>query len=220
MIARHLCAYKFAAEYVHNKSVLDIGCGEGYGSYYLSGFAKDVMGIDYDTSIIDYAKTKYQRGNLRFCVVDAKDINTVRDTFDVICSFQFIEHLGDAQAFLGKVKDLLRNGGVFICSTPNRKDASPNSEAPFNKFHVKEYLLDEFRELLGVYFKQVEVFGVRRGISLDFFRRLKKIGIFNFLPEAIDPVRRFYKRIGCDNFDIGSGRIETALDFIAICKAR
>jgi protein-L-isoaspartate O-methyltransferase len=56
MIARHFRAYKFAKDYVCNKTVLDIGCGEGYGTYYLGGFAKEVMGIDYDEAIIDYAR--------------------------------------------------------------------------------------------------------------------------------------------------------------------
>ncbi len=74
MIARHLSAYEFAKDYVYNKTVLDIGCGEGYGCFYLAGTAKTIVGIDYDKAIIDYAKSRYQRNNLQFFVMDVKNL--------------------------------------------------------------------------------------------------------------------------------------------------
>lgn len=87
MIARHFCAYQFAKDYVHDKRVLDIGCGEGYGSYYLASLAREVVAIDYDRAIIDYAKDKYRRGNLIFNTVDARELGSFSNGFDTICSF-------------------------------------------------------------------------------------------------------------------------------------
>lgn len=218
MIARHFCAYKFVKDYVGNKTVLDIGCGEGYGSFYLADFAKGVVGIDYDNSVINYAKNKYQKNNLKFYMLDIRDLNTLNNKFDTICSFQVIEHIQNTKFFLADIKDLLNDNGIFICSTPNKFDASPNSDTPLNKFHVKEYTLGEFRELLESFFTKVDIFGLKRAGKLNFYRRLKKVGLLNFLPASFNPVNRFYSRITCDNFVIARDKIEMTLDFIAICR--
>ena len=218
MIARHFCAYKFAKDYVSNKSVLDIGCGEGYGANYLARFAKEVVGLDYDEAIINYARNKYPKTNLRFCKIEVNGLNSMDNKFDIICSFQVIEHIRDTEAFLRNINHLLKDNGIFICSTPNKKDASPRSNVPLNKFHIKEYLWGEFKELLELVFKEVDILGLKRGRGLSFYRRLKKIGLFNFLPIRMNPVKRFYGRIDCDNFIIIKDNIDSALDFIAVCK--
>jgi SAM-dependent methyltransferase len=218
MIARHFCAYRFAKDWALNKELLDIGCGEGYGSYFLSGFAKQVIGIDYDKQIIDYAKNKYHKDNLIFYLMDIKDLGSLDCRFNTICAFQIIEHIQNTKLFLECIKSLLDDQGIFICSTPNRLDASPNSNTPLNKFHVKEYLWNEFKEFLETYFSQVKVFGLKRGRKLNFYRRLKKIGLFNFLPAPINPVHRFYNRIDCDDFILVKDKLDTALDFIAVCS--
>ena len=218
MIARHLCAYKFSKDYVGDKKVLDIGCGQGYGTYYLAGFAKEAVGIDYEEAIVNYAKNKYQRDNLRFLVFNIKDLHSFNDKFDIMCSFQVIEHLYEPKRFLMDVKSLLTESGIFICSTPNKLDASPYTDTPLNKFHAKEYLFGEFAELLNKHFEKVEMFGLKRGRKLNFFRRLKKIGIFNFSPDIMNPVKRFYRQIDCNHFTIVRDRLESALDFIAVCR--
>lgn len=217
-IARHLCAYRFAKDYANEQDVLDIGCGEGYGSYFLAGFARRVTGIDYDPEVIDYAKEKYKRDNLEFLALDIKTLGSLKKKFNIICSFQFIEHLRDAKAFLASIKEALSENGIFICSTPNRYDASPNSNTPLNKFHLKEYALTEFRELLEAGFKDVCIWGLKRTRRQDFYRRLKKIGLFNFLPHSLNPVKRFFASAGCEDFAMVKDAVESALDFIAVCR--
>lgn len=218
MIARHMRAYRFAKEYIYSRRILDIGCGEGYGTHYLAEFAKDIMGIDYDLAVIDYAKSKYQRINLKYAAIDIKDLNNINDKFDVICCFQVIEHILDPVGFLSNVNNLLEDGSIFLCSTPNKLDASPGSDIPLNQFHVREYLYKDFKELLSTVFKGVEIFGLQRSNELNFYRRIKKIGIFKYLPESIDPVRQFYKKIKSSHFNVSTAYIESALDFIAVCK--
>jgi SAM-dependent methyltransferase len=218
MVARHLSAYRFASAFVRGKDVLDIGCGEGYGSDYLAPFAGSVTGIDYNAEAIAYARSRYPRENLSFEVMEVKDLGRLKRTFDCACCFQVIEHIRDAKMFLEGVRAVLAERGTFLCSTPNRLDASPGSMQPCNKFHVKEYLLSEFEGLLQGTFGEVTISGLQRGGRLNFFRRIKKIGLFNFLPACLDPVKRFYARIGCDEFIIGKAAPETALDFIAVCK--
>jgi len=218
MIARHYCAYKFAEDYIRGKKVLDIGCGEGYGTYYLSEFAKDILGLDYDKAVINYAKDKYQKENLRFEVFDVKKLESFKNSFDVICAFQFIEHLQNHDEFLMNLNNLLNNDGIFICSTPNKLDASPNSATPLNKFHMKEFYFDEFKDLLSRYFKRVEMSGLKRGRQLNFYRRLKKIGFFKFFPNYMNPVKKFYDHIDYSHFEIVKDRLHDSLDFIAVCR--
>ncbi|MCX5715736.1 MAG: hypothetical protein NTV07_02530, partial [Candidatus Omnitrophica bacterium] len=76
----------------------------------------------------------------------------------------------------------------------------------------------EFKALLGDYFKIEAMYGLKRGRVLNAFRRLKKIGIFNFLSARIDPVKRFYKNIDCRHFVMTTDNRGGALDFFAVCK--
>lgn len=218
MIARHFCAYKFAKDYIYDKRVIDIGCGEGYGAFYLAGFSKEVVGIDYDREVIDYASNKYKRDNLKFYHIDADDLASFAHQFDAVCCFQAIEHMHDPKKLLQGIKNILNENGIFICSTPNKLDASPKTASPLNRFHVKEYLIGEFRELLSGYFSEVKTFGLKRGKKLNFYRRIKKIGLFNYLPDFVNPAKRFYSQINCNNFIITKEALNSALDFIALCK--
>lgn len=219
MIARHFCAYQFSKDYVKDKSVLDVGCGEGYGAFYLADYAREVLGIDYDKDVISFANDKYKKLNLSFSILDInKDFVPLDKKFDVVVSFQVIEHIADTEVYLKNIKKLLNPEGIFICSTPNRLDASPGSDKPFNKFHVKEYLFREFELLLSNHFSAVDYFGLKRGSILKFYRRLKRIGVLRFLPEPINPVVNFYKNISCRHFDLGSKDMTDALDFILVCK--
>ncbi len=220
MIARHFCAYEYAKGFVNGKEVLDIGCGEGYGSDFMAGYAKSVLGIDYDKTVVDYAKNKYHRAGLEFSALDIKKLDSLNRRFDVICSFQNIEHIRDTGKLLKDILGLLNDNGVFICSTCNIKDASPGGKVPFNKFHVKEYLAGEFKELLEGYFGGVEIFGLRRGFALKFNRRLKKIGLFNFLSAKLDPVKRFFAKADCSYFSWTKNKLDSCLDFIAVCSKK
>jgi len=220
MIARHFCAYKFAKDSVQDKEVLDIGCGEGYGADYLANYAKSVQGIDYDQGVIAYAKNKYKKNNLNFAVLDIKNLDSIGKQFDIVCSFQNIEHIKETDKLLNNICKLLTENGVFICSTCNMKDASPGRSTPFNRFHVKEYLIDEFKWMLRQHFSQVDIFGLNRGIKLKIFRRLKKSGLFKFLPHQLNFVDKFFDKASCEYFFWSKNRLGDSLDFIAFCRRK
>jgi 2-polyprenyl-3-methyl-5-hydroxy-6-metoxy-1,4-benzoquinol methylase len=159
----HWHRYLFARELVKNKIVLDIACGEGYGSYLLAGNAKKVIGVDIDKNTIEYATSKYNRDNLEFKTGLVEDIPiNGSEVFDVIVTFETLEHIEEEQQkkFLAEVARLVNKKGVFIVSTPE-KFAYSDERNFKNEFHKKEFYRDEFKAFLGDYFKNIVIFGQR-----------------------------------------------------------
>ena len=157
----HLHRYAFATQFVRNKSVLDLACGEGYGSNLLAGTAKHVVGIDLDEQTVKHAKNKYIRSNLDFRIGSITEIpiNGQR-VFDVIVCFEALEHVDDHDRLLSEAKRLLAPGGLFFVSTPNK--TLYTDEPHFNNpYHVHELYFDEFKAELDRYFKQVKILGQR-----------------------------------------------------------
>ena len=159
----HWHRYLYATKLVENKVVLDIACGEGYGSYLLSQYAEKVIGVDVDQIAINNAEDNYNNDNLEFKQGSASDIPIDGEAiFDIIVSFETIEHIPEEaqKCFLEGVKRLLKPGGFFIVSTPDKLTYSdiPNYK---NEFHVKEFYVDEFKEFLGSYFKNYIFMGQR-----------------------------------------------------------
>jgi len=167
----HLARYAFAEAYCANKRVLDLGCGKGYGSYALAQVAKSVTGIDLNDSSIVFARTNYSRPNLRFDVVDATAPEFAGQSFDVIVSFEVLEHLPPAAVglYLNAVKRLLSSDGCFIISTPNH-EVVRRSGVPIPAFHINNLTPTELRTLLNCHFKSVTLIGQsrRRGFLKDF----------------------------------------------------
>lgn len=151
----HWHRYQFASLFVKNKSVLDISCGEGYGSDFLSQSAKAVVGVDVSGESIQRASRRYVRDNLTFLVGQAGAIPIEEDhSFDVIVSFEAIELIDEVEqrGVLTEVKRLLSPKGVFIISTPRGLVCS---DAPHFKteHHLEESQNSEFGEYLGGSFR-------------------------------------------------------------------
>ncbi len=138
----HLARYEFAKKYVASKNVLDIACGSGYGSKMLSeAGATEVVGVDIDKEAIEYATKKYAGLGLQYICESAATVSFPKNHFDVIVSFETIEHLNDdiRSQYLEVIKNSLKTDGVIILSTPNKLITSPWSEKPLNPYHVLEY---------------------------------------------------------------------------------
>lgn len=168
----HIARYEFAAGWVKEKKVLDIACGTGYGSRFLfDQGAKTVKGIDIDEKSIKYAQQRYGCTGLEFVVGDALAIESTT-IFDVVVSFETIEHLSDPKGFIQSVLSVLDKSGIFIVSTPNRLVTSPGksfSENCDNPFHKIEYTKKEFSELLKKFFSTVEIYGQRENHKIKVF---------------------------------------------------
>lgn len=159
----HWHRYLFAAQLVQDKVVLDVGCGEGYGTYLLARCARRVVGIDMDHETVMHASSKYCRDNLEFRVGSAASIPMEGTSlFDVVVCFETIEHLVEEhqRSLLAETKRLLKPDGVFIVSTPNKLTYSDIPQYQ-NEFHRKEYYVDEFKQFLLRYFGYTVLLGQR-----------------------------------------------------------
>jgi len=118
---QHINRYIFAAGFARDKVVLDVACGAGYGSDYLIKMgAKKVVGGDISEDAIEYARAQYKSNDLQFVRLNAVKLPFSRDCFDAIVSFETIEHLKEYENFLFECKRVLKDKGLFICSTPNK----------------------------------------------------------------------------------------------------
>lgn len=148
----HLHRYALASEYVEGKIVLDIACGEGYGTNLLSQKAKMVCGVDISDEAITHAKEKYKKSNIEFRFGSAAKIPYANDSFDLVTSFETIEHLVEHEEMFSEIKRVLKSDGVLILSSPERNIYAQRD--PDNKYHVKELTLSELLELVHYNFKK------------------------------------------------------------------
>lgn len=143
----HYHRYAFAKDLVQDKLVLDVASGEGYGSFLLADTAKAVTGVDIDNISIEHAKGKYNKENLSYRQASALELPFEDNHFDVIVSFETLEHLVQHQEMLAEFNRVLKTNGILIISTPDKKHYSDDTGFD-NEFHVKELYKHEFKALL------------------------------------------------------------------------
>ena len=171
MVKDHFSRYRFAIPFVKNKVVLDIACGVGYGSEMLAlNGAKSVVGVDISDEAIIYAKNRYSHKNVVFITANAVSTPFKDGAFDVVVSFETIEHLKKSRIFVKEVARVLKKGGLLILSSPNGL-----YEKVFeNPFHYNEFDLPELRKLLKGYFANIKVYG-QQNVPVLYMHLVSKI---------------------------------------------
>jgi len=148
--AIHLARYALARHVCAAARVLDIACGEGYGSALMASWgAASVLGVDISADAVDKAQHLFDLGPVRFLCAPADDPGseiTEPASFDLIVSLETIEHLSRPKVFLQSIKRWLAPGGTVIISCPNDWWYYPD-ESQSNPYHMRKYRFDEFREL-------------------------------------------------------------------------
>lgn len=147
----HLHRYFLARDMCRNLDVLDIACGEGYGSALLAQVARSVVGIDVSDQAVAHAERAYPKSNLSYQQGDARSLPFPDDSLDVIVSFETLEHFYEHDQFLAEVRRVLRPTGRLIISSPDRDVYSPPGSAA-NPYHVRELSRIEFEALLHSFF--------------------------------------------------------------------
>ncbi len=159
---RHLFAYEFVKNTINQDSlVLDLGCGEGYGTSLLSQNLRKVIGLDVDKKTVAEASQRYGSKNCFFEVYDGLKIPYGDDSFDAVVSMQVIEHVKDDIHYVSEAYRILKKNGIFILTTPNKTYRLKPGQKPWNRFHFREYYPEELENLLKKYFSEVKVWGIR-----------------------------------------------------------
>jgi SAM-dependent methyltransferase len=162
LFEEHLARYFFAGEFVQGQCVLDLGCGTGYGSYYLSQKgAQFVLATDVDAEAIQYARLHYKAANLLYLQSNAINLPLAQQSFDLVISFEVIEHLQAVKTYLAEISRVLTDKGWLIGSTPNRLVYSMGAYESHNPFHWREYDPIELDLLLKEFFDSVFILGQR-----------------------------------------------------------
>ncbi|MDI9257681.1 class I SAM-dependent methyltransferase [Flavobacterium sedimenticola] len=152
----HLHRYSLLTPYIADKTVLDIACGEGYGSAIMSKTAARVYGVDIDADTVTKAQAKYKRENLSFQEGSAAAIPLQDHSVDVVVSFETIEHHDKHREMLSEIKRVLKPSGMLIISTPDKLYYSDARNFK-NKFHVKELYKQEFVDLIAAHFANLQL---------------------------------------------------------------
>ena len=220
-VSQHLAAYAFARRFAAGQRVLEIGFGEGYGANYLAEVAAEVTAIDVTPGNIPRAQERYARPNLRFLLADGARFDFPDESFDLIGSFQVIEHIPEPLIpnYLQEICRVLKPSGAACLSTLNLAHAMKPGK-PYTKlcYHEKEFTGPELEQLLAQYFPTVEMHGLYLTPAHHVFERLKKWGLMKFGPPHLNPVARFYTDVTVDDFTVRRGVTRAALDLIALCR--
>lgn len=190
----HVARYRFAGSFVSGRDVVDVACGEGYGTAGLrKAGARTVIGIDVSEEAVLHAQRKYH--------VDARHgsaeaIPLPDSSVDVIVSFETIEHVPNPSQFLSECVRILRTSGTLIMSTPNVQVY--HGRVSDNPFHCSEMRLDDFAHLVENHFSKAQFYGQtggapwylrRRGVR-RVCRMVKDLLGVRTLPDHLDDAER------------------------------
>jgi ubiquinone/menaquinone biosynthesis C-methylase UbiE len=165
--------YVFASKFLSNDRVLDIACGIGYGSniiYKINPKVSIIAGDIYLKGLI-YGKKKINE-KIEFTNLDILHLPYKDNSFDVVITFETLEHIINLDSYLKEINRVLKSEGVFLCSTPNKKFSQRVGIK--NEFHVKEYSHDELKNYLEIYFKDINSYG-QKEIASDLVYRFPLI---------------------------------------------
>jgi 2-polyprenyl-3-methyl-5-hydroxy-6-metoxy-1,4-benzoquinol methylase len=218
---RHLAVYEWIARRVRGLRVLDMACGEGYGSNVLAGGAASVVGIDANPEAHEHARLRYRRANLRF---ERALIEEYGDpgSCEAVVFLQTIEHVQDPGAVLRHIHELLVPSGMAYISTPNVLTLAPQgSSHSGNPWHVREYRHEEFVALCRDAFPAVVLLGLHHVRKLRVHELALRLG-WDRLHRLLGITERFYDwfvpAISSEDFVLRTGRLDRALDFLALCS--
>jgi SAM-dependent methyltransferase len=218
---RHLAVYEWIAPRVAGRRVLDMACGEGYGSEVLSHSAVSVVGVDANPEAHEHARLRYKRPNLSFArgIVETYGEPAA---YDAVVFLQTIEHVQEPAAVLEHFRHLLAPGGVAYVSTPNVLTlAPPGQPKSGNPWHIREYRAAEFEALCRSVFERVELWGLFHARKLRVHELALRLG-WDRVHAALRLTERFYDRftpaITTRDFALHTDGLDRALDFLALCR--
>jgi ubiquinone/menaquinone biosynthesis C-methylase UbiE len=244
--AMHRYAYRLAASLASpSDRVLDVGFGEGYGSVIVAPRVLEYVGVDVEHDAATHATEKYGSPAVRFAIYDGKSLPFQDSSFDLVISFQVIEHVPGVSAFLSELHRVTRPGSATLFTTPNRNHRLAEGERPWNRYHVREFSPAELEAVVRGVFPSVEIFGVsgsptmvqierRRIARARKLARIDRLGLRYMLPERLDNALRGALRrrgsvgaelgeeelaaVGVEHVRHSKDAVDSAIDLLAIAR--
>lgn len=143
----HRARYHHAGPFVADKVVLDAACGSGYGAAFLArASARLVVGVDIDADAVAEARVRYRVAHMSFVQADLTKLPLPPAAFDVVTSFETIEHVSDPERVVAEWGRVLRPSGLLMISSPNASLFEDGHSG--NPFHRKEFTSEELESLL------------------------------------------------------------------------
>jgi SAM-dependent methyltransferase len=213
---RHLAVYEWIAARCGGLKVVDMACGEGYGTDVLARHAREVTGVDANPDAYEHARLKYTRPGVRFV---RNMIELHAEPCDAVVFLQTIEHVPDPEGVLRHFKGMADT--VYV-STPNLLTlAPPGAEKSGNPWHVREYRVAEFRALCEGVFDRVNLYGLFHARKLRVHELALRAG-WDRVHVALGITKPFYDRftpaISARDFALRRHGLERALDFVAVLR--
>ena len=213
---RHLAVYEWIAERSAGLEMVDMACGEGYGTDVLARRARRVTGLDANPDAYEHARAKYTRPGVRF-VRDL--IETYVQPCDAVVFLQTIEHVKQPEQVLSHFKAMAPT--VYV-STPNVLTLAPEgADKSDNPWHLREYRAREFRALCERVFERVELHGLFHARKLRMHELALRAG-WDGVHSALRITKPFYDRftpaISARDFALRQGPLDRALDFVAVLR--
>jgi SAM-dependent methyltransferase len=212
---RHEAAYLALAPHCAGATVLEAGCGEGYGADLLAGIARHVIALDYDRLTAEHVRRVYPRvaavrGNLATLpLADA--------SVDVVANLQVIEHLWDQAGFLTECRRVLRPGGRLLITTPNRITFSPGRDTPLNPFHTRELSPSELDCLLrDAGFTVTTLAGLRHGPGISATIIDRQVEVVLGDGSWPDDLLAEVEAVTAADFVITEDDVDSSLDLVAV----
>jgi SAM-dependent methyltransferase len=196
--AMHRYAYCLVRDYARpNDRLLEVGFGEGYGSEIVRPWIGEYVGLEVDDDAVSHATERYAHPGSTFLAYDGETIPFGDGAFDLVISFQVLEHLDDADEFLAETRRVTRPGRDVLVVTPNRNHRLSDGERPWNRYHVREFSPAELERAMRGAFDAVEIVGLLGSESMNAIERarvhrarrlarLDPLGLRYRLPESID----------------------------------
>jgi SAM-dependent methyltransferase len=140
---------------------LDVGCGDGVLLYKVALLGGSIRGLDAEPMALELAAQEMQRRGMpppTLFQASCLDIPLPAASVDYVTAIELIEHIAEVDAFMTEVCRVLRPGGWFVCTTPQRRPEQAYDEVR-DPYHVHEFTASELRELLSGSFPKVRIFG-------------------------------------------------------------
>lgn len=225
------------------RSVVEIGCGAGYGTFLISEKAQNIFGLDISSDVIEYCKKTYSADNLTFQQISGDRFPFSSEFFDVCISFQVIEHIKpkEVKSWLSEIKRIMKRDALFILSTPNKKLRLLPLQKPWNPYHAKEYDYLELRNLLKDIFGVTQIYGIKGNDEIQKIEkeRVKQTPVNVYLKSPLNKIVSKYrsptknsnelnkvelippeimKKYSVNDFSFHETNFDDCLDLLCVCR--